>query len=155
LSATLRRAGIEDLPALAALNLRLHELHVAGAPERYRRVGVVELEAHLRSMLAREDVEIGLLGEGAGYIVIIVQDRAESPLTFGARVLYVDQLGVHPDRRGVGAGRALMDWAAERARALGCVRIELDVAGFNEEARGFYEALGYRLRQTRFECVLL
>jgi ribosomal protein S18 acetylase RimI-like enzyme len=38
-----------------------------------------------------------------------------------------------------------MDEAEERLAGLGCAKINLQVRDENEAARGFYEAIGYRL----------
>ncbi len=58
---------------------------------------------------------------------------------------WINYLAVHPARQGGGLGRALMDAAEERLRALGCAKINLQVRESNEDARAFYEAIGYRL----------
>jgi ribosomal protein S18 acetylase RimI-like enzyme len=58
--------------------------------------------------------------------------------------LFVDALWVHPDLRGQGAGRALMAHAERRAGAAGCHSAWLDTF----QARGFYEAIGYRVFGT-------
>jgi ribosomal protein S18 acetylase RimI-like enzyme len=58
---------------------------------------------------------------------------------------WINYLAVHPARQGSGLGRALMDAAEERLRALGCAKINLQVRDGNEDARAFYEAIGYRL----------
>ena len=58
---------------------------------------------------------------------------------------WINYLAVHPARRRGGLGRALMDAAEARLAALGCAKINLQVRDDNELARGFYEAIGYRL----------
>jgi ribosomal protein S18 acetylase RimI-like enzyme len=58
---------------------------------------------------------------------------------------WINYLAVEPASRGRGLGRALMDAAEERLAALGCAKINLQVRDENEAARGFYEAIGYRL----------
>lgn len=58
---------------------------------------------------------------------------------------WVNYLAVHPAQRGRGLGRALMEAAEQRLAALGCAKINLQVRHENEAARGFYEAIGYRL----------
>ena len=58
---------------------------------------------------------------------------------------WVNYLAVDPAWQGRGLGRALMDAAEERLAALGCAKVNLQVRDENAAARGFYEAIGYRL----------
>jgi ribosomal protein S18 acetylase RimI-like enzyme len=54
---------------------------------------------------------------------------------------------VRDEQRGTGLGRALTEFAIERARARGCGRIQLDANSGNEPARRLYESLGFSPRQ--------
>ena len=48
------------------------------------------------------------------------------------------------DHRGLGIGTALVKEAESRLRALGCLKINLQVRRLNSGAAAFYEKLGYR-----------
>jgi len=61
----------------------------------------------------------------------------------GRRVLYVYDISIDPDQQGRGYGRAAMRLAEDEARARGIGRIELNVFGGNDVARGLYRSLGY------------
>jgi ribosomal protein S18 acetylase RimI-like enzyme len=64
--------------------------------------------------------------------------------TFAARpLLNVHDLAVLPDCRGRGVGRALLNAAAQHARARGCAKLTLEVREDNLRARGLYEACGF------------
>ena len=56
--------------------------------------------------------------------------------------LYLEDLYVKPERRGLGVGRALLAALARLAVARGCGRMEWAVLTWNEPAIGFYRALG-------------
>jgi len=56
---------------------------------------------------------------------------------------WLEDLYVSGDARGAGLGRALVDTAADRARARGCARVELDVSDSNPPALALYEAAGF------------
>lgn len=62
----------------------------------------------------------------------------------GRRVLFVYDVSIEPAFQGRGHGRAAMRLAEEVARARGIARIELNVFGGNDVARGLYRSLGYR-----------
>ena len=56
----------------------------------------------------------------------------------------VKRMWIHPDWRGVGLGRRLLDHLERVARQLGHRRIELDTNATRLEAVALYEATGYR-----------
>jgi GNAT superfamily N-acetyltransferase len=63
--------------------------------------------------------------------------------TFLARPgLYLEDLFVLPEHRGVGIGRALLTHLARLAVERGCGRMEWAVLDWNKEAISFYERLG-------------
>ncbi len=53
----------------------------------------------------------------------------------------LERLFIDPAAIGTGAGRALFDWAAERARDAGCRQMDIDS---DPQAAGFYERMGAR-----------
>ena len=56
--------------------------------------------------------------------------------------LYLEDLFVEPEHRGVGAGKALLTRLAQEAVTRGCGRFEWSVLDWNESAIGFYERMG-------------
>jgi ribosomal protein S18 acetylase RimI-like enzyme len=62
------------------------------------------------------------------------------------RVAFVYEIRIDEGRRGRGYGRAAMVMLEDEARALGHDRIDLNVFGGNEVARGLYRSLGYEER---------
>ncbi len=61
----------------------------------------------------------------------------------GGRCAEIETMHVHPDQRGRGVGAALLNHAVERARALGCYRVQLTSNAAREDAHRFYERLGF------------
>ena len=57
---------------------------------------------------------------------------------FGYRA-WVEDLGVHPERRSSGVGKALLDAAKAWARERGATHLELDSAEVRHDAHRFYE----------------
>lgn len=60
----------------------------------------------------------------------------------GLRGLYLEDLFVKPEARGLGIGRQLLRHLAKLAKEKGCWRIEWAVLHWNETAIGFYRKLG-------------
>jgi ribosomal protein S18 acetylase RimI-like enzyme len=56
---------------------------------------------------------------------------------------WLSYLGVDPDYRCRGLGRAIVEAAEARLRALGCPKINLQVRSSNEAAMEFYRQIGF------------
>ena len=67
----------------------------------------------------------------------------------GPDALYIDALATDDRFRRRGVGTALLDAAAERARALGLGKLALDTGAANAPARALYERYGFRLAGER------
>ena len=77
-------------------------------------------------------------GAVVGYAVTF-----ETYSTFLAKpTLYLEDLFVHPDERGIGAGGALFDAVAAEALKRGCGRMEWSCLNWNALAYEFYERRG-------------
>ncbi|MBU3697721.1 N-acetyltransferase [Dechloromonas sp.] len=110
------------------------------------------LSEHARSHLVRElRVFTGFHGALAW---LAADDGSETPVglincftgfsTFAARpLLNIHDVVVHADYRGRGIGRALLAWAEQRARDLGCCKLTLEVLANNSTALAAYERAGF------------
>jgi ribosomal protein S18 acetylase RimI-like enzyme len=78
-----------------------------------------------------------LVGEEQGAIVVTAMAGYD-----GHRG-WVNYLAVHPESRGRGYGRFVMAELERLLEAAGCPKLNLQVRGDNEQALGFYAALGY------------
>lgn len=98
------------------------------------------------------DIEQSLFGEGSNAQALICS-QGDAPIGFavyffnystwlGKSGLYLEDLFVLPEYRGVGAGKALLKHLAVMAVARGCGRFEWSVLDWNEPAIAFYESIG-------------
>ncbi|MFG0723452.1 GNAT family N-acetyltransferase [Pseudomonas sp. GLN_6] len=62
----------------------------------------------------------------------------------GKHGLYLEDLYVSPEKRGMGAGKALLRHLAQLAVAKGCGRFEWIVLDWNQPAIEFYQSFGAR-----------
>ena len=64
--------------------------------------------------------------------------------TFAAKpLLNIHDIVTRDDRRGQGVGQALLQWAEQRARELGCCKLTLEVLSNNTRAMAAYERAGF------------
>jgi GNAT superfamily N-acetyltransferase len=72
----------------------------------------------------------------------------------GALCAEIESVHVHPDQRGHGVGHILMEAAIERARHLGCYRVQLTSNLARPDAHRFYTALGFSPSHRGFKLAL-
>lgn len=86
--------------------------------------------------------ELFFVGEEDGQIVASVMAGYD-----GHRG-WINYLAVAPERRKHGLGRAIMAFAEEALRKLGCPKINLQVRAGNRAVIDFYERLGFHVEET-------
>jgi GNAT superfamily N-acetyltransferase len=138
---TFRTATREDVPAIVAL---LDDDEVSRA-----RDGVVPEDADARYWSAFDAIDADPRNE------LIVADRdgvvvGTCQLTFtpslsrrGAERMTIEAVRVRSDIRGGGIGRAMMEWALDRARERGCGLAQLTTDKRRLDAHRFYASLGF------------
>jgi GNAT superfamily N-acetyltransferase len=92
-----------------------------------------------------------LEGEVVGALQLIVMQHLQNK---GGLCAEVESVHVHPDFRGHGIGRVLMQTAIDRARDLGCYRVQLTSNSERVRAHAFYAALGFVPSHRGFKLVL-
>ncbi|HEY1328707.1 MAG TPA: GNAT family N-acetyltransferase [Casimicrobiaceae bacterium] len=141
-SFTIAPATPSDVPEIHAL---------VAALAQYERL------AHL-CVSTQQDIAAALFGPNPAAEVLIARAGGESApaagfalffhtfSTFtGQRSLWLEDLFVRPERRGLGIGKALLARLAALARERACARFEWAVLDWNEPALRFYESLGARV----------
>jgi GNAT superfamily N-acetyltransferase len=151
-------AGVTVRPAVGADVERMVELLGYGAlpPVAPDPAQPVDLAAPRRAW-AEIDAGPGALlvaelgGEVVGVCQLIVFRHFQSG---GGLCAELESVHVHPDRRGHGIGRLLIAAAVDRARALGCYRVQLTSNVARTEAHHFYGSLGFTPSHVGFKMLL-
>jgi ribosomal protein S18 acetylase RimI-like enzyme len=104
----------------------------------------------LQRMLVFERARI-LVAETGGRIMGMCSGQLTVSTAEGGDAMLVEDLVVHPDFRGRGAGRMLLDGLAQWGRERGVSRLQLLADRNNRAALGFYERLGWRT--TKLICL--
>ena len=137
-----RNAGLDDLPALAALFDGYRVFY--GQPSDPVRAG-----AFLRERLERGDSHLLLAMDARGGALGFVQLYPSFTSVGTAPIEILNDLFVAEAARGRGVARVLLRRAADDARARGAVGLVLSTALDNQPAQSLYASEGW-VRDTEF-----
>lgn len=144
----LRPATLEDVPELARLG---RESFCASFAHLYR---PQDLSAFLEQVYSQHSVAEEVTGAECSHALaeeggeLVGYCKLRYPSCFTARSdaqnpIELGQLYTAPGQTGRGIGAALMDWALDHARSLGCDAIQLSVYAENFGAQRFYQRYGF------------
>ena len=131
-----RNAGLDDLPALAALFDGYRVFY--GQPSDPVRAG-----AFLRERLERGDSHLLLAMDARGGALGFVQLYPSFTSVGTAPIEILNDLFVDQAARGAGVARALLRRAADDARSRGAVKLVLSTALDNAPAQSLYASEGW------------
>ena len=131
-----RSAGLDDLPALAALFDGYRVFY--GQPSDPLRAGMF-----LRQRLERGDSQLLLAVDAQGGALVFVQLYPSFTSVGTAPIEILNDLFVVEGARGRGVARALLRSAADDARSCGVVKLVLSTALDNMPAQSLYASEGW------------
>ncbi|MCX4809969.1 GNAT family N-acetyltransferase [Streptomyces sp. NBC_01239] len=128
-----RVAVVDDVAAVKAVTDMAYRHYIP-------RIGVVPqpMEAdHMANVVAGR---VFVTGEPVTGLVVI-EERGDH--------LFLDSIAVHPDARGTGVGRRLLEFVDARARALGLGEVRLYTNALMWENQEIYPRFGYEVVERR------
>ena len=141
-------ATLEDLAIVSAILKEVADrLRDTGRP--------MWRDDELEPIRINEDVQANLFhlayleGEPAGTIKFQLEDSRFWPDFPGSDAAYVHRIAVKRKFAGRGVSAALLQWAVNRAAALGRSFLRLDCEADREPLRGIYERFGFRFHSYR------
>jgi len=75
--------------------------------------------------------------------------------TWTGKSLYMDDLYVKPDYRGIGVGSMLINQVISYAKETGCHKLRWQVSDWNKPAKDFYRKLGAEISDVEQNCDLI
>ena len=141
-----RYANREDLPRVNELRKQVNDLHVEGRPDIFKPGFNQEMQDFLYKIFESDNMNVIVAereGVICGFACVQYVDKPESPYSY-ARLFYdVDEFCVDAAFRRQGVATEMFDFIKQQAKAKGFDRVELNMWEFNEDARAFYEAVGF------------
>lgn len=86
-----------------------------------------------------------------GYIYITIKPKANSPIRFQPKTVYINHICVTEKFRGKGVATKLIDKIIELAKSKNIHSIQLDVWAMNENAKNSFNKLGFKTFNEKME----
>lgn len=143
-----------DWEAVKRLSVQIHDLHAAWRPDIYFRCEEpYPKERFLEDIRSRSVYVAKLTGFVVGYVILSFVKKA-GPGTVEQKQMRLESVCVDESMRGQGIGKAMMADVRALANAFGCREILLSVHPENDEAVGFYQKCGFRIRTIHMDMKL-
>ena len=133
---TLRDAEPDDAADIARL------VHALAAYEKLPHEAVATAEDFRRALFDGTPVAHAAVAERSGRVAGIAIWFYNFSTFTGRPGLYVEDVFVEPEHRGLGIGRAFFRYMARHALQFGCGRMDWSVLDWNEPAIKFYRSMG-------------
>lgn len=149
LAIQITEATAEDIPQLCDLLALLFAQELDFTPDRERQ------SAALHMIIGHPEVGLVLCARDSSGIVGTASILFTVSTAEGGRAAFLEDVIVHPTRRGQGIGELLLNEAIRRARAATCKRITLLTDSTNQSAIRFYTRTGFtRSQMVPFRKIL-
>lgn len=154
----IRRALISDMQGINMLLNQVLMVHHNGRPDlfkanvkKYTDEELIEIieDNNKPIFVAVDDNE-----EVLGYAFCVFQQYINNNILTDIKTLYIDDLCVDEEKRGMHIGKALYEYVVEYAKSENCYNITLNVWSCNESAMKFYEHCGFVPQKVGMEKIL-
>lgn len=154
----IRRAEDRDIDRISELLGQVLEIHAGIRPDIFIPGTTKYTYDELRAMLRDDDKPVYVAVDDAdrvlGYAFCAIKEQPFSNNMVPFKSLFIDDLCVDADTRGMHVGSELFEFAKEEAKRLGCYELTLNVWEGNDSARHFYEKMGMKPKETMMEYIL-
>lgn len=154
----IRRAKQSDMSGINKLLNQVLMVHHNGRPDLFKS-NVKKYTDEELALLIEDDgrpifVAVGENEEVLGYAFCVFQQHINNNILTDIKTLYIDDLCVDEDKRGMHIGKQLYDYVINFAREQGCYNLTLNVWACNVNAMKFYEKCGLVPQKVGMETIL-
>ncbi len=154
----IRRASISDMSGINKLLNQVLMVHHNGRPDLFKANVKKYTDEELTDIIKDDSkpifVAVDENEEVLGYAFCVFQQHINNNILTDIKTLYIDDLCVDEEKRGMHIGKALYDYVVEFAKTEKCYNITLNVWSCNESAIKFYESCGLVPQKVGMEKVL-
>ncbi|MBR3600278.1 MAG: GNAT family N-acetyltransferase [Lachnospiraceae bacterium] len=154
----IRRAVLLDMPGINKLLNQVLMVHHNGRPDLFKanvkKYTDEELAEIIEDNLKPIFVAVDDSDEVLGYAFCVYQQHINDNILTDVKTLYIDDLCVAEDKRGLHIGKQLYEYVVDFARKNEFYNLTLNVWSCNESAMRFYEACGLVPQKVGMEKIL-
>ncbi len=154
----IRRAENKDMNGINKLLLQVLMVHHNGRPDIFKPNAKKYTDAELADILADDTkpvfVAVDEQENVLGYAFCVFQQHLNNNILTDIKTLYIDDLCVDEEKRGMHIGTALYEYVLDFAKKSGCYNVTLNVWSCNKSAMKFYEKCGLVPQKVGMEKVL-
>lgn len=154
----IRKAIEKDIPKISDLLSQVLEIHAQIRPDIFIPGTTKYTHDELAEMFKDDKkpifVAVNEEDEVIGYAFCVLKEQPFSNNMIPFQSMYIDDLCVDKNARGMRIGQALFEYVKQEARERGCYEITLNVWEGNDSAKYFYEKMGLTPQKTQMEYTL-
>ena len=154
----IRRATQKDMPGINKLLNQVLMVHHNGRPDLFK-ANVKKYTDEELALIIEDDSKPIFVGvdekeEVLGYAFCMFIQHINNNILTDIKTLYIDDLCVDEEKRGMHIGKTLYEYVIDFARSQGCYNVTLNVWSCNESAIRFYEKCGLVPQKVGMEKIL-
>ncbi|RKM59240.1 GNAT family N-acetyltransferase [Butyrivibrio sp. CB08] len=153
----IRRAQNGDIKGILELLVQVNMVHHIGRPDLFKGPTTKYSEEELKLLLLDDTKPVFVAVDGEkvlGHAFCVFQEHKGERLLEDCKTLYIDDICVDENSRGLHVGKELYQFVENFAKKEKCHNITLNVWECNPGARAFYEAMGMGVQKTGMEKIL-
>lgn len=154
----IRRAVISDMPGINKLLNQVLMVHHNGRPDLFKANVKKYTDEELAEIIENDQkpifVAVDDSDEVLGYAFCVYQQHIDDNILTDVMTLYIDDLCVDEEKRGMHIGKQLYDYVVGFAKNNNFYNLTLNVWSCNESAMRFYEACGLTPQKVGMERIL-
>lgn len=154
----IRRAKQTDMAGINKLLYQVLMVHHHGRPDLFKAGAKKYTDEELSVRIEDEKTPIFVAVDAAdevlGYAFCVLEQHSEDHILTDIKTLYIDDLCVEEEKRGLHIGKQLYDHVLSFAKEQGCYNVTLNVWACNVSAMRFYESCGLKPQKLGMEKIL-
>lgn len=154
----IRRAAEKDIKKVNDLLSQVLEIHAGIRPDIFISGTTKYTNAELLQIFHDDSrpvyVAVDADDEVMGYAFCVLKQQPFSNNMVPFTTLFIDDLCVDQNIRGMHIGQKLFEHVKQEAVRLGCREVTLNVWEGNDTARAFYEKMGMKPKETQMEYIV-